>query len=76
MRTFEIEEGSEIDGVALAKADLRRTFGVTVLAVKRGEEIEPNPDPATPLRHGEAIVAFGTPDQLAALARAARVSAS
>lgn len=76
MRTFEIEEGSEIDGVTLAKADLRRRFGITVLAVRRGEEVEPNPDPATPLRHGEALVAFGTPDQLAALARAARVSAS
>ncbi len=72
MRTFAVEEGSALEGTTLAEADLRRTCGVTVLAVRRGDAVEPNPDPTVPLRAGDSLVAFGSPESLGRLALATR----
>jgi uncharacterized protein with PhoU and TrkA domain len=63
-----VEEGSALEGSTLAEADLRRSCGVTVLAVRRGDAVEPNPDPTVPLRAGDSLVAFGTPESLGSLA--------
>ena len=68
LRTFAVGEGSALEGVSLADADLRRACGVTVLAVRRGDAVEPNPDPAVPLRAGDSLVAFGNPEALERLA--------
>jgi CPA2 family monovalent cation:H+ antiporter-2 len=68
MRTLAVEEGSALEGSTLAEADLRRSCGVTVLAVRRGDAVEPNPDPTVPLRAGDSLVAFGTPESLGSLA--------
>jgi len=72
IRTFAIDEGSSMEGISLAEADLRRTCGVTVLAVRRGDAVEPNPDPVIPLQAGDALVAFGTPGSLGKLAAKTR----
>lgn len=68
MRTFAVEEGSSLEGATLAEADLRRSCGVTVLAVRRADAVEPNPDPTVPLRAGDSLVAFGSPESLGRLA--------
>ena len=68
MRTLAVEAGSRLEGTTLAEADLRRACGVTVLAVRRGETVEPNPDPSVPLRAGDSLVAFGSPRSLGSLA--------
>ena len=73
MRTFAVEAGAFLEGKSLAEADLRRSCGVTILAVRRGNAIEPNPDPTVALQAGDALVAFGNPENLGRLASRTRV---
>jgi len=70
IRTLRVEAGSRIAGLTLAEAELRPRHAVTVLAVGRGEEIRPNPDPGQHLEPDDELVLFGGP---AALARVAEL---
>jgi CPA2 family monovalent cation:H+ antiporter-2 len=68
IRTFAVDAASPLAGASLAEADLRRSCGVTILAVRRGDVVEPNPDPTVALEAGDALVAFGKPENLGRLA--------
>jgi len=65
-----IHEGSELAGTTLAGADVRRRFGLIVVAVKRGEGSVFNPDPNTPLEAGDVLVVLGPADALDRVERA------
>lgn len=55
-----------LTGKTLADADLRRKFGIAVVAVKRGTELVPNPDPSFTFAASDALVVLGRRDQVVA----------
>ena len=42
--------------------------GATLLMIKRGNDVIPNPDPVWELHEGDVVLMMGTTDQLAAAA--------
>lgn len=56
-----------LSGRTLAQADLRRRFGIAVVAVKRGVDLLPNPEPGFAFAAGDVLVVLGRRDQVTAL---------
>lgn len=69
MALEEIEVPSEFAGKTLADLDLRRKWGVTVLAIKRGKEVLPVPDGVTKVEKGDALVILGSLSDLERLGK-------
>lgn len=63
--TLRIGEKSSLAGRSLAEMDLRRKFGITVLAIRRDQEILPNPKADMPLFSKDMLYIIGSPDKLA-----------
>ncbi len=59
-----IREGSELADTTIAGANVRRRFGIIVVALKRGEGSLFNPDPDTPMKAGDTLVALGTAEAI------------
>jgi len=66
--------GAPLDGMTLGKVGLRKRHGVSVLAIRRGEQVLSNPDADTQLLGSDVAVVLGTPDRLAAAMGLFRVS--
>jgi CPA2 family monovalent cation:H+ antiporter-2 len=66
--TFRVGPGSPLAGKSLRDGVLRDRSGATLLMIKRGESVVPNPDPVWELRDGDIVLLLGTPEQLAAAA--------
>jgi CPA2 family monovalent cation:H+ antiporter-2 len=64
--TFMVRRGSPLEGKSMREGTLRDRSGVTVLAIRRGDETVPNPDPVWELRAGDIVLLLGTPPQLSA----------
>jgi monovalent cation:H+ antiporter-2, CPA2 family len=62
--SFRVHHEAPIKGESLKEGLLRRESGATVVAVKRGDEITPNPDPEWELLEGDVALLLGTPEQL------------
>jgi TrkA domain protein len=74
-----IEAGAPLVATSLADANIRQRTGVSILAVQRGEETHPNPEPDFELTEGDILVTIGTreeQDSLSALAVAESDEAS
>lgn len=67
--TFQLHPGARLAGSRLSEGLLRNFSGATVLAIKRGAEVCPNPDPIWELAGGDVVLVLGTPEQLKAAAR-------
>ena len=67
--TFRVQKGSTLDGTSLREGLLRNRSGASVLVIKRGEEVMPNPDPVWELQPGDILLLLGTPEQLKAAGR-------
>ncbi len=65
-----IEPGSRLAGQTLASANVRKTFGLIVVALKRGDESVFNPPTDTPMEPGDILVALGPTQSLEKLERA------
>ena len=63
--TVRISEKSSLAGKSLAEMDLRRKFGITVLAIRRDQEILANPKADMPLFAKDVLYIIGSPDKLA-----------
>jgi CPA2 family monovalent cation:H+ antiporter-2 len=63
-----VEAGSILDGRTLLEADLRKTHGLTVVAVGRGEEVMANPDGSLRMEAGDVAYVFGPHADVAAKA--------
>ena len=59
-----IGEGSELADTTIAGANVRRRFGIIVVALKRGKGSLFNPDPDTPMKAGDTLVALGTAEAI------------
>lgn len=62
-----VEEGSPVAGRTIADSELRARTGVSVLAIRRGDETYANPDPETQLKVGDTLISLGTTEQMEAL---------
>ena len=59
-----VPAASPASGRTLAELDLRRSTGIAVAAVRRGESLFPNPEASLRLEAGDVLVVLGTPPQL------------
>jgi CPA2 family monovalent cation:H+ antiporter-2 len=64
--TFRVQEKSRLEGESLREGTVRNLSGATVLVIKRGDEVIPNPDPVWELKRGDVVLLLGTPAQLLA----------
>jgi monovalent cation:H+ antiporter-2, CPA2 family len=63
--TFRVGERSAPVGRSLAQIELRKRYGVTVLAIRRDSQILPNPHGETPLCAGDVLFVLGPPEKIA-----------
>ncbi|SFN04519.1 cation:proton antiporter [Thermodesulforhabdus norvegica] len=59
--SFRVEEGSSFDGATLAQLELRKKYGVSAVAVRRGNNLFANPSPDMEIRAGDLVVLLGSP---------------
>jgi CPA2 family monovalent cation:H+ antiporter-2 len=57
-----VGEGSFLAGRTIAEINLRRLYGITLLAVRREAEVISNPDSGLALRAGDILVLLGRPE--------------
>lgn len=55
---------SPLSGRSLKHSRIREMYGVTVLALKRGEKIINNPEPFEPLLANDIVIVFGPDEKL------------
>ncbi|MSM38905.1 MAG: sodium:proton exchanger [Geobacter sp.] len=67
--TFRVQKGAVLEGEGLREGTIRARSGATVLAIRRGDEVVPNPDPVWELQRDDLVLLLGTPEQLAAARR-------
>ncbi|MGV8080526.1 MAG: cation:proton antiporter [Syntrophales bacterium] len=65
--TFRLEKKAPADGRTIGDMALRKEHGVTILAIRRGNEMVYNPDPQMELFAGDILVVLGAPEQTAAV---------
>ncbi|HJV34463.1 TrkA C-terminal domain-containing protein, partial [Geomonas sp.] len=61
-----VSPGSPLAGTSLAEADLRRRFGLSLIAVIRGNRMFTNPDSDTVLQAGDIVGLLGSSEEAAA----------
>jgi len=64
--TLRVDDESAIAGQRLRDSDLRRLFGVSVVAIRRGDDIIPNPGGDEVVRGGDLLVVLGLGEEIAA----------
>ncbi len=67
INTVRIFEKSHIVGKSLAEIELRKKYGVTVLAIRRNTQILSNPDVNLPFCVNDMLFVLGPPDRVAEL---------
>jgi len=67
--TFRVGDGSPIAKKSLAQIELRKKHGVTLLAIRRGDQMLSNPDANTIVHSGDLLVALSQPSKLARFAQ-------
>ncbi|HJH28377.1 MAG TPA: potassium transporter KefB [Methanosarcinaceae archaeon] len=63
--TIRVEKGSQVSGKTLAQVELRKKYGVTMIASCRDGESSSNPDANIRLCPGDMLVLLGTPEKIA-----------
>ena len=67
--TYRVKKGALLEGKGLSEGTIRKMSGATVLVIKRGDEVVPNPDPVWELQENDIVLLLGAPEQLAAVGR-------
>ena len=68
--THKVDEGSTMAGRRLDETDLRRLFGITVVAIRRGDEVLANPGGDVVVEAGDALIVLGLSDEVNAASSA------
>ncbi|MBU2497588.1 MAG: cation:proton antiporter [Proteobacteria bacterium] len=63
--TVRVHEGSPMAGKSIAQVQLRKTYGVTLLAIQREGETISNPDADRIIQANDLLILLATPAQLA-----------
>ncbi len=66
--TVRIKQKAMVLGKTLDEIGLRRDYGVTLLAIRRGAELVANPGADTALENNDILVLFGEPENVARVA--------
>ena len=66
--TLRVAERSCFAGRSLAEIELRKKYGVTVLAIRRDSQDISNPNVTLPLRANDILIVLGAPDRVAKVA--------
>jgi CPA2 family monovalent cation:H+ antiporter-2 len=64
MKVIQLEEGSPLAGKNIAEIGMRQKYGVTILAIRRLDKVEPNPPADRELQTGDVLILFGTPESI------------
>ncbi len=64
---FEIKPTQSMIGKTLREIDLRRRYGITVLAIKRGDEVIVNPSAENSIDAEDVLLVLGNEEKLASL---------
>jgi TrkA domain protein len=59
-----VSETSPLKGHNISELEIRKRTGASVIAIKRGEKIIPNPDPNEKFEMGDLILLVGTGEQI------------
>jgi len=70
--TLGVVEGSPLVGKSLAEIELRKKYGVTVLAIRRNSQILSNPNVNMPFCVNDVLFVLGPPDRVAEVAGLSR----
>jgi len=62
--SFRISEGSQLIGKTLAQIDLRRLYGISVVAIRRESRILPNPGADTQFQVSDMLFVLGTSEKI------------
>jgi len=65
--TLRVGETSAVVDMTLGEINLRKKYGVTLLAIRRGEETLTNPGGEITLLKNDNLIVLGSPEQLAAI---------
>lgn len=60
-----VEEESLFAGKTIAETALRKTCGVTMVAIRHGDKIIPNPEPSTTINGTDIVYLLGKPEMIA-----------
>jgi len=63
--TFRLADRAPLAGKSLAQMELRKKYGLTVLAIRRDEQMFPNPQPDIKLKVNDLLIVMGSPDTIA-----------
>ncbi|MEN8193701.1 MAG: cation:proton antiporter [Bacteroidota bacterium] len=66
--TFSVVEGAPLVGKSLAETELRKKYGVTVLAIRRNLQIFYNPDVNMPFCANDLLFVLGPPNRISEVA--------
>lgn len=58
------KENGEVTGKTIAKTNIRKRFGVTLIGIKRGDDIDTQIGPETIPQLGDTVFVFGKPEDL------------
>ncbi len=61
---LKVEEGTALTGKSLIEINFRKTFGVTLVAIKRGNRMIEHPGGNTVFENGDIAFILGKPDQI------------
>ena len=64
LKVIQLEENSPFAGKTIAGIGMRKNYGVTILAIRRQDKMEPNPPADTELHAGDTLILFGTSDSV------------
>ncbi|HON82175.1 MAG TPA: cation:proton antiporter [Methanoregulaceae archaeon] len=67
LSTLLVEEGSLVSGKTLGELDVRKEYGVSVLAIRRGNEMIENPAGDIDLKAGDEVITIGAPEKIGLL---------
>ncbi len=65
---MELDALPEWEGKTLKECDLRKKYGINVVGIRKGEDLEMNPGPESRIGHNDIVVAIGKNDVLTSLA--------
>lgn len=71
-----ITEDSLMASHTITELQIRKRTGVSVIAIRRGEQIIPNPDPTERMEVGDLLLLVGTGEQMRRFQSTFRVAAS
>ncbi|MDQ7082905.1 MAG: TrkA C-terminal domain-containing protein [Aquificota bacterium] len=67
---FEIEAPGRLVGRSLRELDLRKRYGINVLAIKRDEEVLVNPSAEDVLAEGDVLLVLGSEESVRKMSEA------